>query len=326
MNFTVAPYNYRREAREIEIPDQSGKLAVVTGANSGIGLETARRLASAGANVVLAVRNAEKGARAAEDIRSTASGATVTVEALDLASLTSAEAFAKQMLDGGRPIDLLVNNAGIMAVPKRQTTEDGFELQFGTNHLGHFALTGRLLPLVRAAAHPRVVTVSSGAHFRGSIPFDDLNLEHGYHAWKAYSESKLANLLFSSQLQRLSTQQGWGILSNAAHPGSTRTNLQTTGPNMGKEGKSGMSLIELPMRLPGMSQDAAHGALPTLYAATSPDAVGDGYYGPSGILEMTGSGVTNARRSKRALNEADATRLWALSEKLTGVTYPMSAT
>ena len=169
------------------------------------------------------------------------------------------------------------------------------------------------------------MTVSSGAHLMGAISFDDLNLEHGYRAWKAYSESKLANLLFASELQRRSARDRWGILSDAAHPGSTRTNLQSTGPNMGKDAKTGTSLIELPMRLPGMSQDAAQGALPTLYAATSPYAVGDGYYGPSGFLEMTGNGVTNARRSKRARNEADAARLWALSEKLTGVTYPTTA-
>jgi NAD(P)-dependent dehydrogenase (short-subunit alcohol dehydrogenase family) len=325
VNFTFAPYNYRREARPIDIPDQTGTLAVVTGANSGIGLETARQLASAGATVVLAVRDAEKGDRAADDIRSTVPSATVTVGGLDLASLASVEAFAKQMVDDGRPIDLLINNAGIMAVPKRHTTEDGFELQFGTNHLGHFALTGRLLPLLRAAPGPRVVTVSSGAHLMGAISFDDLNLEHGYRAWKAYSESKLANLLFASELQRRSARERWGILSDAAHPGSTRTNLQSTGPNMGKDAKAGTSLIELPMRLPGMSQDAAQGALPTLYAATSPYAVGDGYYGPSGFLEMTGNGVTSARRSKRARNEADAARLWALSEKLTGVTYPSTA-
>src|SRR5262245_38056216 len=320
VNFTVAPYNYRREAWQIEIPDQTGTFAVVTGGNSGIGLETARSLAIAGAEVVLAVRNAEKGATAADDLRSTAPHATVSVGALDLASLLSIERFAKEMLEQGRPIDLLVNNAGIMAVPKRRTTEDGFELQFGTNHLGHFALTGRLLPLLRDADHPRVVTVSSGAHLMGSIPFDDLNLERGYRAWKAYSESKLANLLFASELQRRSVRNGWGILSNAAHPGSTRTNLQTTGPNMGKESRS-TNLIELPMRLPGMSQDAAHGALPTLFAATSPDAVGDGYYGPSGFLEMTGGGVTTARRSKRARSEADATRLWTISEELTGVRF-----
>ncbi len=312
------------QATEIDIPDQSGKLAVVTGANSGIGLETARRLAMAGADVVLAVRTLEKGTSAANEIVSTAPKAAVRVRALDLASLASVEDFAREMAAEGRPIDILVNNAGVMAVPKRHTTADGFELQLGTNHLGHFALTGRLLPLLLAAAAPRVVTVSSGAHLMGAIQFDDLQLERGYRAWKAYSQSKLANLLFSSELQRRSDRSAWRILSDAAHPGSTRTNLQTSGPNLGKERK-GTNLIELPMRLPGMSQDAPHGALSTLYAATSPDAEADGYYGPSGFLEMTGGGVTTARRSKRARDAAAAARLWAISEALTGVTYPSSA-
>jgi NAD(P)-dependent dehydrogenase (short-subunit alcohol dehydrogenase family) len=292
---------------------------VVTGANSGIGLETARSLAIAGADVVLAVRNAEKGSQAADDIQSTAPRATVTIGALDLASLSSIEGFAKQLLADGRPIDLLVNNAGIMAVPKRHTTEDGFELQLGTNHLGHFALTGRLLPLLRAASGPRVTTVSSVAHRMGSISFEDLDLERGYRGWKAYSQSKLANLLFASELQRRSTREGWGILSNAAHPGSTRTNLQSTGPNMGTNRST--SFVDLPMRLPGMSQDAVQGALPSLYAATSPDAVGGEYYGPSGFMEITGTGVTTATRSKRARSEADASRLWQVSETLTGVRY-----
>jgi NAD(P)-dependent dehydrogenase (short-subunit alcohol dehydrogenase family) len=311
----------RDEATEIDVPSQTGKLAVVTGANSGIGLETARRLALAGADVVLAVRSVDKGNRAADDIRATAPEATVSVSELDLASLASIEAFAASMVADGRPVDLLINNAGVMAVPKRHTTADGFELQLGTNHLGHFALTGRLLPLLRAATAPRVTTVSSGAHLMGSIHFDDLQLERGYRAWTAYSQSKLANLLFALQLERLSTANGWGILSDAAHPGSTRTNLQSSGPSLGQEGSLRSRVIEVPMRLPGMSQDAPSGALPTLYAATSPDAVGDGYYGPNGFMEMTGGGVTTARRSKRARDADAAMRLWKMSEDLTRVRY-----
>ena len=310
-----------RKAEEIDVPDQSGRLAVVTGANSGIGLETARRLALAGADVVLAVRSVDKGNRAADDVRSTAPSATVTVTALDLASLTSIEAFAGSMIADSRPIDLLINNAGVMAVPTRHTTADGFELQLGTNHLGHYALTGRLLPLLRAATAPRVTTVSSGAHLMGSIHFDDLQLERGYRAWTAYAQSKLANLLFALQLQRLSEANRWGILSDAAHPGSTRTNLQSSGPSLGQEGSLRSRMIEVPMRFPGMSQDAPSGALPTLYAATSPDAVGDGYYGPNGFMEMTGRGVTTARRSKRARDAEAAVRLWSVSEALTGVRY-----
>jgi NAD(P)-dependent dehydrogenase (short-subunit alcohol dehydrogenase family) len=309
-----------RKADEIDVPDLTGKLAIVTGGNSGIGLETARTLAAAGASVVLAVRNPEKGAAATADIGRTHPESDVTASRLDLASLSSIESFAKGALASGRAIDILVNNAGVMAVPTRHTTEDGFELQLGTNHLGHFALTGRLLPLLRAAPHARVVTVSSGAHHTGSIRFDDLQLEGSYSRWRAYSQSKLANLLFAFELQRRSVAGGWGIVSNAAHPGSTRTNLQTTGPNMGKSG--GTNYMERMMRLPGASQGADRGALPTLYAATDPRAVGGGYYGPDGLMEMTGKGVSEARRSRRARDETDAARLWVISEELTGVTYP----
>jgi NAD(P)-dependent dehydrogenase (short-subunit alcohol dehydrogenase family) len=316
-----------RKADEIDVPDLTGKLAVVTGGNSGIGLETARALAAAGASVVLAVRNPEKGAIAVADIARTNPGTDVAASRLDLASLSSVESFANETLASARPIDILVNNAGVMAVPTRHVTDDGFELQLGTNHLGHFALTGRLLPLLRAAPEARVVTVSSGAHHTGSIRFDDLQLERGYSRWRAYSQSKLANLLFAFELQRRSTANGWGILSNAAHPGSTRTNLQSTGPNMGKgtSGTSGTNYMERMMRLPGASQSADRGALPTIHAATDPRAVGGGYYGPNGLMEMTGKGVSEARRSRRARDEADAVRLWSISEELTGVTYASDA-
>jgi NAD(P)-dependent dehydrogenase (short-subunit alcohol dehydrogenase family) len=310
-----------RKADQIDVPDLTGKLAVVTGGNSGIGLETARTLAAAGASVVLAVRNSEKGSAAVTEIARTNPGTGVAVSHLDLASRSSIEAFASEMLRSGRPIDILVNNAGVMAVPTRHVTEDGFELQLGTNHLGHFALTGRLLPLLRAAPNARVVTVSSGAHHTGSIHFDDLQLERSYSRWRAYSQSKLANLLFAFELQRRSAASGWGVLSNAAHPGSTRTNLQMTGPNLGKS-SGGTNYMERMMRLPGASQSADRGALPTLYAATDPRAVGGGYYGPNGLMEMTGKGVSEARRSRRARDEADSARLWVISEELTGVTYP----
>jgi NAD(P)-dependent dehydrogenase (short-subunit alcohol dehydrogenase family) len=310
-----------RKADRIDVPDLTGKVAVVTGGNSGIGLETARAFAAAGAFVVLAVRNPEKGAAAVADIGRTNPGTDVASSHLDLASLASIESFAKEALASGRPIDILVNNAGVMAVPARHVTEDGFEMQLGTNHLGHFALTGRLLPLLSAAPQARVVTVSSGAHHTGSIRFDDLQLERGYSRWRAYSQSKLANLLFAFELQRRSAANRWGIVSNAAHPGSTRTNLQTTGPNMGASG-GGANYIERMMRLPGASQSADRGALPTIYAATDPRAVGGGYYGPDGLMEMTGKGVSEARRSRRARDEADAVRLWQVSEELTGVIYP----
>ena len=297
------------------IPTQAGKLAVVTGANSGVGLETARRLALAGADVILAVRTPAKGVAAARLI----SGVT-RVEELDLASLASVSAFAERLLTAGRPIDLLINNAGVMAVPARQTTADGFELQFGTNYLGHFALTAGLLPLLVAAPAPRVTSLSSGMHWFGRIDLDDLQSERSYSAHRAYAQSKLAMLLFASELQRRSDAGGWGIMSNAAHPGATRTNLQSSGPTLGT-GRTDAGLFgRIQMHIPGMWQNVDTGALPTLYAATSPDAIADGYYGPDGILGLRGqAGV--ARRSARARDAAVAGRLWDASVAITGVTW-----
>ena len=303
----------------MDIPDQTGLVAIVTGANSGIGLETARRLAAAGAEVVLAVRNADKGRQAVENIVASVPEAQVETAALDLSSLDSVAAFAAARTQRGRPIDLLVNNAGIMAVPTRHTTADGFELQFGTNHLGHFALTARLLPLLRAAPAPRVVTVSSTAHRIGRIELDDLQGERKYRPWRAYGQSKLANLLFALQLQRRSVEDGWGILSNAAHPGSTRTNLQTTGPNLGGASR-GAGLISGFMELPGLSQAADQGALPTLFAAASPDAHGGAYYGPNGVGELTGPPAP-AHISRRARSPETADALWRASEELTDVRF-----
>lgn len=297
------------------IPTQAGKLAVVTGANSGVGLEAARRLALAGADVILAVRTPAKGVAAARLI----SGVT-RVEELDLASLASVSAFAERLLTAGRPIDLLINNAGVMAVPARQTTADGFELQFGTNYLGHFALTAGLLPLLVAAPAPRVTSLSSGMHWFGRIDLDDLQSERSYSAHRAYAQSKLAMLLFASELQRRSDAGGWGIMSNAAHPGATRTNLQSSGPTLGT-GRTDAGLFgRIQMHIPGMWQNVDTGALPTLYAATSPDAIADGYYGPDGILGLRGqAGV--ARRSARARDAAVAGRLWDASVAITGVTW-----
>jgi NAD(P)-dependent dehydrogenase (short-subunit alcohol dehydrogenase family) len=310
------------KAQDIDIPPQTGKLAVVTGANSGIGLETARRLAGAGAQVVLAVRNPTKGAEAVADIRAGQPESKVSAEPLDLSSLASVAGFTQAMAGQDRPIDILVNNAGIMAVPKRAETADGYELQLGTNHLGHFALTGRLLPLLRRADAPRVVTLSSTAARYGRINFDDLQSERKYGAWRAYGQSKLADLLFALELQRRSVANGWGVTSNAAHPGSTHTNLQSTGRNLGKDSQ-GNGMIGFFMHFPGVSQMPAQGALPTLYAATSPDAVGSGYYGPDGFQEMNGLPAP-ARFPKRALDEQDAARLWDVAEQLTEVSYPTS--
>ncbi|MEU5564473.1 SDR family oxidoreductase [Micromonospora musae] len=302
------------------VPDQSGRLAVVTGANSGLGLETARRLAAAGAEVILAVRDVRKGDLAADDIRATTAAARLRVEQLDLSRLASVADFAHRLTAHGRTLDLLVNNAGVMAVPTRHTTADGFELQFGTNHLGHFALTGRLLPLLMAGHEPRVITLSSGTHHFGRIDFDDLQGERRYRAQRAYAQSKLATLMFADELQRRSDRYDWHLLSNAAHPGATRTNLQTAGPSLGRARTAMPLSTRLTLRIPGFWQDVDRGALPTLYAATSPHAAGGEYYGPGGPFGLTGE-PTVARKSRRARDAAVAARLWQESERLTGVSY-----
>ncbi len=308
---------------DISVPDLAGSLAIVTGANSGIGLETTRRLAQAGAEVVLAVRNPERGQRALADVSASAPSASVSVELLDLGSLDSVAAFAERMVRRGQPVHRLINNAGVMAVPTRHTTADGFELQLGSNYLGHFALTGRLLPLLRQAAAPRVISLSSGvAHF-GVIDFADLQAERHYSSWRAYAQSKLAMLLFALELQRRSARAGWGIQSLAAHPGSTRTNLQTSGPNLGRP-RTGAGRAGLVMSLPGFGQEASRGVLPTIYAATSPHAAGGEYYGPNGFLELVGMPAP-ARLPKRARDEGVAERLWAVSEQLTGVSFAAPA-
>ncbi|MCC9307210.1 SDR family oxidoreductase [Kitasatospora sp. RB6PN24] len=305
--------------RSIAIPDQSGRLAVVTGANSGIGYHTARMLALAGAEVVLAVRNDAQGEAAADRIRANEpTTGPVSVATVDLANLESVASFADVLLERGRPVDLLINNAGVMAVPTRHTTKDGFELQFGTNHLGHFALTGRLLPLLRAAGAPRVVTVSSLTARQGRLALDNLNAERAYRPWPAYSASKLANLLFAQELQRLSDRQRWGILSAAAHPGFSRTNLVNSGPRLGPRSNRGLGLL---MRITLGSQSAEQGALPSLLAATGARVVGGGYYGPGGPFELGGA-PTTVRLPRRATDLATAARLWQASEQLTGVGFP----
>jgi NAD(P)-dependent dehydrogenase (short-subunit alcohol dehydrogenase family) len=285
-----------------DIPPLDGATAIVTGANSGIGLEAARVLAAKGATVILAVRDPAKGQLAAAGI----AGRT-EVRQLDLASLESVRAFAQAW--DGTPVDLLINNAGVM-VPPLSRTVDGFELQFGTNHLGHFALTNLLLPVITQ----RVVTVSSGVHRAGRIGFDDLNWEHRrYRRWAAYGQSKLANLLFTSELQRRLTQAGSPVLATAAHPGYAATNLQ---------GRSGSGWLDVSMVQFGnrfLAQSAAAGALPTLYAAVG-DVPGAGFAGPGGL---TGRGAPKlGGRSAAASDEAVARRLWTASEELTGVTFP----
>ena len=299
-----------------DIPSQRGKLAVVTGATGGLGYETALALASAGAEVLVTGRNAEKGRVAMERIKRAVPSAKVRFEMLDLASLASVRAFAARMIARGQPLDLLINNAGVMDLPARRLTEDGFEMQFGTNHLSHFALTGLLLPLLGRAEAPRVVNVSSLAHRGGKIDFDNLQAERKYKSWPAYQQSKLANLLFTFELQRRSDAYGWGVMSNAAHPGYARTDLIPNGPGTG-----GVKGVLAKIFGSFMSHSAADGALPTLFAATSPAAAPEGYYGPNGFYELKGP-VAPARVFPQAKDGGVARKLWAVSEQFTGMTWP----
>ncbi len=297
-----------------DMSSTEGQTAIVTGANSGLGYQTALQLAAHGAHVVMACRDATRGAQALERLQQAAPGASAEVRPLDLASLDSIKVFAEGVT---APVHLLVNNAGVMALPQRQTG-DGFEMQFGTNHLGHFALTGRLLGQLLAAPAARVVTVSSEVHRIGRINFNDLQGERRYGKWKAYGQSKLANLLFASELGRRAAAAGAELTSLAAHPGYASTNLQTAGAKM-----SGNRIM---VRLAGFGnvlfgQSDADGALPTLCAATSADAVSGQFYGPDGLFGSRGKGAQPVGRSKQALNEANARRLWDVSEGLTGVTY-----
>jgi NAD(P)-dependent dehydrogenase (short-subunit alcohol dehydrogenase family) len=305
------------------MPDLSGKLAVVTGSNSGLGFGLTRRLSAAGAEVVMAIRNRTKGEAAIDEIRATVPDAKLTIKPLDLSSLASIAALGGRLNADGRPIDILINNAGVMTPPKRDTTTDGFELQFGSNHLGHFALTAHLLPLLRAAEGARVVSLSSMAARRGRIHFDDSQFESSYKPMQAYQQSKLAVLMFARELDRRSNEADWGIVSNAAHPGLTKTNLQIAGPSHGRTKPSVMErLYTLSWRLtPFLWQEIDEGILPALYAATSPQAEGGAYYGPHGIYEAAGGGVKPAKVPAPARDDADGRRLWEISEQLTGVSY-----
>jgi NAD(P)-dependent dehydrogenase (short-subunit alcohol dehydrogenase family) len=303
------------------VPDQAGKLIVVTGANSGIGKEAARRLAAAGAHVVLAVRTVAKGEQARAEILAQHPSAQLEVRRVDLAELASVREFADGMATDGIPVDLLINNAGVMAPPRRMTTADGFELQFGSNFLGPFALTVRLMPLVLAAASPRVVTMSSGLANYGRIRFDDLQWQRRYRPYLAYAQSKLADLMLTEHLAALTAQRGWNLLSTAAHPGFTRTNLQTAGANLGRD-KPKRTLLNSLNIMP--SQSVEPGTEPLLYAATSPDAVNGGYYGPGGRFGLVGPTIS-VRPPRRARDAATAGRLWSEAERLTGVSLPAEA-
>jgi NAD(P)-dependent dehydrogenase (short-subunit alcohol dehydrogenase family) len=300
------------------VPDQSGKLAVVTGANSGTGKETTRRLAGAGARVVMAVRTVAKGEQARAEILAQHPHAQLEVRRVDLADLDSVKEFAEGLIADGAPLDVLVNNAGVMAPPTRMTTADGFELQMGSNFLGPFALTVRLLPLVLAAEAPRVATMSSLAANYGRIRFQDLQWERRYSANLSYAQSKLADLMFSQHLAVVAAERDWNLMSTGVHPGYTRTNLQTAGPSLGRDKPTRLYAL-LSTIVP--SQGVEQGAEPLLYAATSPEAVAGGYYGPGGRFGLIGPTIT-ARPPRRALDPATNGRLWAEAERLTGVALP----
>lgn len=301
-----------------DLPDLSGRTTVITGANSGLGYETALALAGCGAAVTMAVRDVTKGEQAAAEIRRTVPGATVEVGPLDLASLASVREFAARWSQAHEDgLDLLINNAGVMAIPHRLTA-DGFEMQIGTNHLGHFALTGLLLPALVARHRSRIVTVSSFAHRMGRLDLNDLMGQRRYRSWGAYGQSKLANLLFTGELQRRLDRAHLSVKAMAAHPGYAHTNLQSASARM--QGKSFQArMAERTNDL--LAQSAAMGALPTLFAATAPGLPGDSFVGPNGFMELRGYPQL-VGRSARAADLADAAALWAASEQLTGVVYP----
>lgn len=296
-----------------DMQSQKGKWAVVTGATGGVGFECALALAAHGADVVLAGRNRGKGEDALSAIRNQVREASVRFELLDLASLQSVREFSSRMVSNAQPIDVLINNGAVMSLPQRCISADGFELQFATNHLGHFQLTSRLMPLLLAAPKPVVTTVSSLAHRRGKIDFDDLQAERRYSPWRAYQQSKLANLLFAFELQRKSDANDWHIVSNAAHPGYARTNIIANGPG----DSSLFGRLSKMLLMPFMSHSAADGAAPILYAAVAPDAQPAGYYGPNGFYETKGP-ASQAYIAPRAKDATVAANLWAVSEDLIG--------
>ena len=299
-----------------DIPDQHGKCVIITGANSGIGYQAALAMAGKGAEVVLAVRNLEKGGKAVAKICRAHPDARIEPMLLDLADLSSVHRFAETLAQRHSTLAMLINNAGVMGIPYRQTV-DGFEMQFGTNHLGHYALTGLLLPLLAATPQARVVTVSSMMHRFGSINFDDLNGAKKYNPWVAYSQSKLANLLFAYELQRRLANADINAISVGCHPGYAATNLQFVAAQMNHS-----RLQELQNRVANtlFAQSAAMGALPTLYAATASGITGGQFIGPLGLGKMRGyPGVD--RSSARSYDIVTARKLWSVSEELTGIRY-----
>ena len=299
---------------ESDVPDQSGRVAIVTGSNTGLGMDTARVLAARGAQVVLAVRNVDKGMVAADKIRLSVPHAQIAVQELDLGSLAAVRAASAELRAAYPRIDLLINNAAV-AFPPKTTTPDGFELQFATNHLGHFVLTGLLLENMLDVDGARVVVVASLDHkLGGAIHFDDLQWERRYSSALAYAQSKLANLMFCYELHRRLSSAGAPLIAVTAHPGYTKSDLFR---NMWKPIQALMKVSDL-----FIGQDPANGALPQLYAATMPDVRGGQYWGPDGFLEMAGR-PTLVRSSKKSYDQPTQQRLWTVSEELTGVAYPI---
>jgi NAD(P)-dependent dehydrogenase (short-subunit alcohol dehydrogenase family) len=300
------------------MPDLSEKRVVVTGANSGLGFEATKAFAAKGAHVVMACRSLERGREARSEVANAVTGASLTVMELDLADIDSVNEFADQLETKFSTLDVLCNNAGVMAIPRRETAQ-GFEMQFGVNHLGHFALTGRLFEMLRdAPGQSRVVTQSSGLHERGEMDFEDPHGERSYDKWEAYAQSKLANLLFAYELQRrLDATGGDGVASLGCHPGYAATNLQSRGPQMeGSKLRAGVMRVANAL----FAQSAEMGAFPMLYAATAADVDGGDYVGPTGLMEMRGRPGT-VESSTRSYDETSARRLWQYSEDATGVTY-----
>jgi NAD(P)-dependent dehydrogenase (short-subunit alcohol dehydrogenase family) len=299
------------------VPSQVGRRFIITGSNSGTGKEATRRLAAAGAHILMAVRTPAKGEDARREILAESPHADLEVRALDLADLASVRAFATSVLADRRPVDVLVNNAGVMAPPQRFTTVDGFELQFGSNFLGPFALTMLLLPRILESSRPRVATMSSFVANFGRIDFDDLQREHNYQPYTAYGQSKLADMLFGEQLAKIATERGWPLLSTVAHPGYTRTNLQSSGANLGRPGapKPPVQRTIVP------SQEVTQGAEPLIFAAADPTVEQGAYYGPSRAFGLVGpTKKTTLPRSARRPGVSE--KLWAVAEKLTGTSLP----
>lgn len=303
-----------------DIPDLTGKRVVITGSNSGTGFEAAKAIAAKGGSVIMAVRSAEKAQAAIQAIQRETPAADIAVEALDLSRQASVTAFAERLLADGRPIEILINNAGVMALPTREVTEDGFEMQLATNYLGHFTLTARLMPLLKTG-RARVVQLSSIAHRQGFIRLDDINYEQGYKAWPVYAQSKLAMLMFGLELDRRSTTNGWGITSVAAHPGYARTGLIANGPLAGSPiARAGLRYVFRPLIEPLVSHSAAAGALPILMAATDLSITGGAYIGATRMSELKGP-PGPAKVEPQALDKDVATHLWEASEKMTSVTF-----